>query len=74
MLVIAPADWEQATPEMLQKAVDGTGDIVNVQSLISNGQLSELANYLDESRFGAYEEIIDALLLQGNLWFKSVRM
>lgn len=67
-LLIAPTGWEQASPEMLQRVIEGTGNIEGVASLISNGQFGELGNLLDEIRFNT-DIITNAMLVQETLWF-----
>lgn len=71
-LMVVPPDWEQCTQAMVDNAIAVQGNIEGVQAYIDSADFDGLGNALDENRFPTPERIVDALIVQGQVFIKVV--
>jgi hypothetical protein len=72
LILSAEEGWEQITPEGLQRAIDGFGDISNVKTAIAQGNIGEVSIMIDENKYPTPYTATDMSFVGDSLWVKSV--
>ena len=71
LLVVVPDGWERCTQTMVDSAVAICGDFSNVQAWITSSDLAGLGSALDENRFPTPESVIEATIVQDQIFIKT---